>query len=230
MSLFDGEEGEVGQVHGIFVTSGGQTMPKAKVAAAELTARGLVGDRQGSAVDEEWGGHGGPLKAVCCWSSDVVRQLQAEGHPLAEGACGENLLLSGLDWSKVVPGSRLTVGGVLLEVTQYSRPCPQQVDNFLKGKKGVLVISHMHAPARSRVYCAVLREGTVRTGDAARLHLDTLGAKPYSKNKDVLGTLACRGHITVLSTATHLAALAVGLALGWLAHPLGRPGLAARRG
>lgn len=228
MGLFDDEDGEVGRVRGIFVASGGQTMPKARAAAAEFTARGLAGDRQGEAVDEEWGGHGGPLKAVCCWSSDVVRQLQAEGHPIVEGACGENLLLSGLDWARVVPGVRLEVGGVLLEVTRYARPCPRQVDNFKKGN--VLAICHMHAPARSRVYCAVLREGTVEAGDAARLHVDTMGAKPCSRDKALLGPRADRGYGTLLRTATHLAALALGVALGWLARPLGRPGPAARRG
>merc|ERR1712217_350883 len=153
------------------------------VESIQVHGYGIEGDWQSEKVDADFGGHGGPLKAVCCWSRDLVDQLKSEGHPLDHGACGENILFSGLDWSQVVPGSRIEVGEVLLEVTQYSRPCYKQGSNFTRGQ--YMRINHMSKPGSSRVYCAVLKRGSIRVGDKTILHVDTLGAKDYRNNADV---------------------------------------------
>ena len=52
---------------------------------------GLEGDRQ-----RDLRFHGGPLRAVSLYSLELIEALQAEGHPIAPGAMGENLTMAGV--------------------------------------------------------------------------------------------------------------------------------------
>lgn len=65
---------------------------------------------------------------------EVIEKLQAEGHPIAPGAAGENLTVSGLDWISVVPGTKLTPGDVVLEVTFPATPCSKNARWFVGGR------------------------------------------------------------------------------------------------
>ncbi len=120
------------------------------------------GDRQ-----RNLGLHGGPDRAVCLYSFDLIQALQAEGHPIAPGAIGENLTLAGLDWSLMVPGAQVDVGPVLLEVTGYTTPCRNISASFAAGEF-VRVSQKVH-PGWSRVYARVLEEGLVTPGVACEL-------------------------------------------------------------
>ena len=149
-------EGRVAQVS---VSQGG--VPKLPVPAAEVGPLGLAGDKVGNARL-----HGGPDRAVCVYSLERIEALRQEGHAIFPGAIGENLTLSGLDWDRVVPGARLEAGECLLEVTKYAQPCSTTAPYV----SGDLQRYHQnHRPGWSRVYARVLRPGTVRAGDAARL-------------------------------------------------------------
>jgi len=93
--------------------------------------------------------------------------LQAEGHPIEAGSIGENFTLTGIDWQQMLPGAKLEVGGVLLELTDYAAPCSNLEPYFLGGKfKRVSQKAH---PGWSRLYARVLREGAVQVGDAVRV-------------------------------------------------------------
>ncbi len=58
--------------------------------------------------------NGPPFQAVCLWSSDVIAELAGRDHPLGAGAASENLTLSGADWPRLRPGTRLRAGTALL--------------------------------------------------------------------------------------------------------------------
>ena len=92
----------VGRIGSINVSGGG--LPKRPVAEADVTTEGVEGDWQS---DRRY--HGGPDRAVVIFSAERIAALQAEGHPIGTGTTGENLTLSGLDWTDVVPGARLEV-------------------------------------------------------------------------------------------------------------------------
>jgi len=135
-------------------------VPKPAVDAAEVKPAGITGNAVAHPKI-----HGGPDRALCLWSEDVIRALQAEGHPVRPGDAGENLTLAGLDWAAVGPGTVLAVGPALrLEVTTPAAPCRQIAFAFAGGDSGR--ISQQAYPGWARWYARVLAPGTVRTGDA----------------------------------------------------------------
>lgn len=133
-------------------------MPKLPVAECRVTVNGLAGDRQ---RDRHF--HGGPKRAVCLYSLEIIQSLQAEGHPIGIGSAGENLTVSGVDWNAMTPGRQVRVGPVLLELTNYAHPCSNLVPYFREGR--FIRISQKVHPASGRLYARVLEEGVVRTGD-----------------------------------------------------------------
>lgn len=148
---------KTGRVFQLNISPGG--VPKLPIQQAQLTSLGLAGDDHRSK-----NAHGGPERALCLYSLERLQALQAEGHPIFGGAMGENLLLSGLDWDEMVPGTRLQIGEqVVVEITRYTTPCSNLTDYFNAGKiERVLQDKH---PGWSRLYTRVLQEGSIRVGD-----------------------------------------------------------------
>jgi MOSC domain-containing protein YiiM len=134
-------------------------VPKHKVAEAHLSNTGVAGDKQ---RDRRF--HGGPERAVCLYSQELILALQQEGHPIDCGTTGENLTIAGLDWAALKPGTVLRIGSeVQLKITSYTAPCVNIAGSFADG--GFKRISQKVHPGWSRVYARVLAEGMVREGD-----------------------------------------------------------------
>lgn len=145
----------------INVSDGG--VPKRSVARGEVTREGLSGDRQRNRRV-----HGGPQRALCLFSLEVILALQKEGHPIYPGAIGDNVTISGLDWQAVVPGVVLQMGeDVRVRVTAYAHPCSNITDFFTGGD--INRVSAKKTPERARVYVEVLQEGIIHPGDPVRL-------------------------------------------------------------
>lgn len=150
-----------GRIHRLNRSDGG--VPKLPVREGWAGRDGLEGDRQ-----RDLRYHGGPKRALCLFSLERIEELRAEGHPIAPGTTGENVTLAGLDWSLLVPGTRLELGDeVEVEVTAFTVPCRNIAGSFRDG--GFTRISEKLHPGWSRVYARVLREGRLREGDAARI-------------------------------------------------------------
>lgn len=148
-------------IYGVHVSNGG--VPKLPIESAHVGPLGLEGDSHNDTKH-----HGGPDRAVCLYSFEVIEQLRSEGHPAYPGSTGENLTVQGLDWRRLTPGARLRIGDeLLLEVTQYTTPCFNIKGSFSDGRFGR--ISHKTHPGESRVYARVLQPGTVRAGDEVEL-------------------------------------------------------------
>ncbi len=157
-------DGARGVVTAVLRSSGG--VPKRPVEGAVFVGtEGLEGDWQ---TDRKH--HGGPDRAVCLFSSDLIESLRGEGHPIAPGSLGENLCLAGLDWSRVSAGARLRVGEqLLLEVTRDAPPCRTIAHCFIEGAFDR--VSEKRHPGWSRAYARVLVEGEVAAGDPVVLVL-----------------------------------------------------------
>jgi MOSC domain-containing protein YiiM len=146
----------MGTLVSINISKGG--VPKRPLPSCLVTANGLEGDRQ---RDLEY--HGGPLRAVCLYSQELIAALQAEGHPISAGTIGENLTLDGVSWSEMIPGARFDIGEVRVELTDYAAPCNKIAASF-RDRRTVRVAEKAH-PGWSRLYARVRKEGTVRVGD-----------------------------------------------------------------
>jgi MOSC domain-containing protein YiiM len=133
-------------------------VPKLPVDRAQVTANGLEGDKQ---RDRRF--HGGPDRALCLYSLELIDRLSMEGHPITIGAIGENVTISGVDWGAVKPGTRLTLGAVEVEITSFTVPCKTIRKAFIH--EDFTRISQKLHPGWSRVYARVLREGEVQQGD-----------------------------------------------------------------
>ncbi|NJL45485.1 MAG: MOSC domain-containing protein [Leptolyngbyaceae cyanobacterium SM2_3_12] len=146
-----------GRIVQISVSPGG--LPKLPIPQAQVTPAGVAGDRQKNLKF-----HGGPDRAVCLWSLEVIEALQAEGHPMAPGLAGENITLAGLHWPSLAPGTHLHLGKTLrVEITDYAAPCRQNMKWF--ADRRFSRISQKHYPGSSRLYGRVLAEGMIQPGD-----------------------------------------------------------------
>jgi MOSC domain-containing protein YiiM len=145
-----------GSVVSINLSNGG--VPKLPVRECVVTDAGLEGDRH-----RDLRFHGGPLRAVCLYSLEVIQALQREGHPIAPGTIGENLTVSGLDWPLMLPDVQLEVGQVRLQLTKFVTPCANIAGSFLGGDFSR--VAQKVNPGWSRVCASVVKEGLVRVGD-----------------------------------------------------------------
>lgn len=156
-----------GEVAGLFRSGGG--VPKLAVDEVAIGPRGLDGDAQRTRQH-----HGRPWQALCLWSAEVVARLAAEGHPIVPGAAGENISISGIEWSDVRPGTRLLLGAeVVAEVTPHALPCRNNARWFLEGD--FRRMGHAREAGISRAYASVLHGGTLRVGDPVVLEPDLDG-------------------------------------------------------
>ena len=142
------------------VSPGG--VPKRSVPEARVTHLGLEGD------SHDYRHHGGPERAVCLFSLEMIDALAAEGHAIEPGAIGENVTVEGIDWNLMTPGVRLRLGDeVVLEVTRYTSPCYKIAPVFVGGEYSR--VSQKRNPGWSRVYARVLVEGSLCVGDPIRV-------------------------------------------------------------
>ncbi len=145
-----------GRVAQVNASDGG--VPKHAVDTAVVGRRGLEGDRQAERLH-----HGRPFQALCLWSTEVLDDLAQQGHPIGPGAAGENLTLTGIDWSSLRPGARLRVGTALAEVSFPAIPCAKQTRWFADGDFSR--IGHDANPQWTRWYAWVREPGVVHAGD-----------------------------------------------------------------
>lgn len=150
-----GAPGDAGRIESVNVSGGG--VPKSRRVEAWISRTGVYGDMQ---ADRKL--HGGPERAVCIYSLELIEALRNEGHPIEIGTTGENLTVSGLDWNLVTPGTTWRAGESLLEIASYTAPCKTIRDSFLD--KRYKRISQKVNPGWSRVYARVLDEGRARVG------------------------------------------------------------------
>jgi MOSC domain-containing protein YiiM len=150
-----------GRIFQLNVSPGG--VPKLAIQRGLVQQLGMVGDAHRFPKI-----HGGPERALCLFSLDRILELQAEGHPIFPGAVGENVTIAGLDWNELQPRVRLALGDeVEVELTTYTKPCNTILPYFVDGN--FHRINQQLHPGYSRIYARILRNGTVRVGQAVKI-------------------------------------------------------------
>lgn len=137
-----------GQLVAVCISRGG--IPKRSLPVVRVTAEGLAGD--GHAHEK----HNRPDRAVSLFDLEILTQLQKEGFPLYPGAIGENLTVMGLHIQRMLPGTLLEVGDVLLRLEEPRRPC-YVLDAINPCLKDVIL-------GRCGFMASVVRGGTIEPG------------------------------------------------------------------
>ncbi len=151
-----------GSIVGLFAAPEGG-VPKPSVKTLHIVESGCIGDKQNDTKH-----HGGPNRAVCLFSHEVLQTLQQEGHSIFPGSVGENILLNGIQWANISIGSQLEFDQVVLEVTSDAPPCRTIKDSFLN--ESSKRISVKIEPESTRWYAKVIQAGVVAVGEAVILN------------------------------------------------------------
>lgn len=123
-----------------------------------ITALGLVDD---AICDTE--NHGGVDQAIYIYGTIDYAWWEGElGRALAPGTFGENLTIRDLESANIAVGDRFTIGACILEVTAPRIPCV----TLARRMDDPTFVKRFRAAERPGLYCRVIQEGTVQSGDA----------------------------------------------------------------
>jgi len=110
--------------------------------------------------------HGGPDQAIYVYGQPDYEWWSKElGKDLGAGTFGENLTVSELESARFNIGDRLHIGSVVLEVSAPRIPC-----STLAARMGdPQFVKKYRRAGRPGLYCRVIQEGFVQTGDEVTL-------------------------------------------------------------
>ena len=111
---------------------------------------------------EDWGiqgdAHAGKWhRQVSLLSQETIEAFKAHGAQITDGAFGENLVVSGYDFTKFPVGTRFACKDVVLELTQIGKECHHGCEIFQKMGECIM--------PTNGVFARVLHGGTIQTGD-----------------------------------------------------------------
>ena len=111
---------------------------------------------------EDWGiqgdAHAGKWhRQVSLLSQETIEAFKARGAEITDGAFGENLVVSGYDFTKFPVGTRFACKDVGLELTQIGKECHHGCEIFQKMGECIM--------PTNGVFARVLHGGTIQTGD-----------------------------------------------------------------
>ncbi len=156
--------GSLLQVHAKPRSAGHPGLPKQSRPSLQITVAGVEGDYNYYRARQL---NHTPDQAVLIVTEQVLASLNAEGWPVSPGDLGENLTVRVAE-SSLVPGSRVEVGPVVLEVSLACDPCNELYTLPFVGKeKGAAFLKRM--VGRRGWYARVLTEGGVVPGMPVRV-------------------------------------------------------------
>jgi MOSC domain-containing protein YiiM len=127
----------------------------------QITTLGIREDFIGSSKH-----HGGPDQAIYVYGEpDYAWWSKELGKDLGPGTFGDNLTIGDLESASFNIGDRFHIRSAILEVTAPRIPC-----STLASRMGdPQFIKRYRRAERPGLYCRVIREGTVQTGEAVSL-------------------------------------------------------------
>jgi TatD DNase family protein len=118
---------------------------------------------------EDWGiendSHAGKWhRQVSLLSEDRINEFRARGAEVGDGAFGENLVVSGIDFKSLPIGTLFQCNDVVLELTQIGKECHSGCEIFKKMGDCIM--------PREGVFAKVLHGGTISVGDTLTIKED----------------------------------------------------------
>lgn len=113
-------------------------------------------------IVEGWGiendAHGGDWhRQISLLSYDRVKEFNARGAAVEDGAFGENLLIEGIDCAKLPVGTHLRCGEIELEVTQIGKECHTHCEIYHRMGECIM--------PRQGIFTKVIHGGEIKEGD-----------------------------------------------------------------
>ena len=96
-------------------------------------------------------------RQVSLLSYEKIQDFKKKGAPVEDGAFGENLIVSGIDFKKLPVGTRFQSWDVVLEMTQIGKECHSGCEIYK-------IMGDCIMP-REGVFAKVLHGGKIREGD-----------------------------------------------------------------
>ncbi len=96
-------------------------------------------------------------RQVSLLSYEKIQDFKKKGAPVENGAFGENLIVSGIDFKNLPVGTRFQSGDVVLEMTQIGKECHSGCEIYK-------IMGDCIMP-REGVFARVIRGGRIREGD-----------------------------------------------------------------
>lgn len=96
-------------------------------------------------------------RQVSLLSYEKIQDFKKKGAPVEDGAFGENLIVSGIDFKNLPVGTRFQCGDVVLEMTQIGKECHNGCEIYK-------IMGDCIMP-REGVFAKVLCGGRIREGD-----------------------------------------------------------------
>ena len=100
-------------------------------------------------------------RQVSLLALEKIEDFRAKGGDVDFGAFGENLVIEGFELSKLPVGQRLTVGEVLLEITQIGKECHDKCAIYYQVGECIM--------PKNGIFARVLKGGKVKVGEECNL-------------------------------------------------------------
>jgi MOSC domain-containing protein YiiM len=100
---------------------------------------------------------GGSHRQVSLLAAECIENFNKRGALVSYGDFGENMVVSGMDFSGLRVGTRLRTGDILLEITQVGKECHTRCAIYHRMGECIM-------PTQG-VFARVLRGGELRVGD-----------------------------------------------------------------
>ena len=137
------------------------------LAVCVSTEKGTQKQNVGTAVFvEDWGiegdAHAGKWhRQVSLLSHEKIEAFRARGAQVEDGAFGENLVVSGIDFRSLPLGTKFQCNDVVLELTQIGKECHSGCEIYK-------IMGDCIMP-REGVFTRVLHGGSISVGDTLRI-------------------------------------------------------------
>ena len=137
------------------------------LAVCVSTEKGTQKQNVGTAVFvEDWGiegdAHAGKWhRQVSLLSHEKIEAFRARGAQVEDGAFGENLVVSGIDFRSLPLGTKFQCNDVVLELTQIGKECHNGCESYK-------IMGDCIMP-REGVFTRVLHGGSISVGDTLRI-------------------------------------------------------------
>lgn len=123
-------------------------------------------------------------RQVSLLSYDKVEAFNQQGAAVEDGAFGENLVVAGIDFSRLPVGTKLRAGSAELEMTQIGKECHSHCNIYQRMGDCIM--------PREGVFARVIKAGVIRPGDRMEVELPS-NDRPFTAAVITLSDKGAKG-------------------------------------